>query len=200
MKTPPQDPKDTIYQLHISLRYSEPPIWRRVQVAGDTRLIDLQFIVQRLMEWDNDHLHEFEIRGARFGAEAATGGVPWLDPVIDECKVRLIQLALTPGLVFTYTYDFGDTWVHDIEVEQVLQREEGVQYPVCLGGARSGPPEDSGGVGSYQYKLEILADPEHKDYAWVHEWMGDWEPERFDLNEINERLRRAFPMRSSRRP
>lgn len=199
MKSKLRQPKDTIYQLHISLQASEPLIWRRVQVAGDTRLVDLHFIIQLLMEWDGEHPHEFRVRGTCFKCADATLSSPWVGHAVDERDVRLIQLALVPGLQFAYIYDFGDYWVHLIEVEQVLQREHGAQYPICLDGARSGPPEDSGGVGGYEWKLEVLSDPDHEEYEWVHEWMGDWDPERFDIDEINEDLRRAFPERPSRR-
>ncbi|WP_407641844.1 IS1096 element passenger TnpR family protein [Caldanaerobius fijiensis] len=32
-------------------------------------------------------------------------------------------------------------------VEKVLDLEEGVKYPVCIGGKRNCPPEDIGGRG-----------------------------------------------------
>jgi len=194
-----RDARDTVYELHISLRHSEPTIWRTVQVTADTTLGDLHTIIQIVMEWYAEHLHEFEVRGGRFGSEEAAGGLPWADPVVDERKVKLIQLALTPGVTFTYTYDFGDDWVHIIEVQKVLPREEGVAYPMCTGGACAAPPEDCGGMWGYQEKLEILSDPEDEDYEWVLDWMGDWDPERFDIDEISERLRRVFAKPSSRR-
>jgi len=192
-------PKDTIYQFRITLQGPEPRIWRRVRVPGDMRLSDLHTVIQVVMEWCDDHLHDFEIRGGRFGSEETTGGLPWATPVVDERKVKLIQLALIPGVVFGYTYDFGDDWVHIVEVEEVLPPEEGVAYPVCIDGARAAPPEDCGGVWGYAAKLDVLEDPEHEEYGWVRDWMGDWDPERFDIDEINERLRRVFAKRSSRR-
>ncbi len=196
---PRSKPSDTIYQLRVGLQSSEPHIWRSVQVPADMTLGDLHTILQIVMEWYEEHLHEFEIRGGRFGSEAATDGTPWMDAVVDEDRVKLIQLALTLGATFTYTYDFGDDWVHIIEVEKVLPPEEGAQYPACIDGARAAPPEDCGGIWGYASKLEILNDPEDEEYEWVHEWMGDWDPERFDIDTINECLHRAFAKRSSRR-
>ncbi len=50
-----------IYQLKITLRGSRPPIWRRIQVRGNTSLAKLHDIIQIVMGWTNSHLHQFQI-------------------------------------------------------------------------------------------------------------------------------------------
>jgi hypothetical protein len=62
---------------------------------------------------------------------------------------------------------------------------------LCLGGERSAPPEDVGGVGGYEEFLEVLFDPEHEEFEHYRQWAGDdfW-PERFDLAKVNETLNR----------
>lgn len=40
-----------IYQIKITLKHSRPPIWRRIQIAGDTRLGKLHHILQVAMGW-----------------------------------------------------------------------------------------------------------------------------------------------------
>ncbi len=93
---------------------------------------------------------------------------------------------------FAYTYDFGDNWEHILEIEKSLPPEEGVRYPLCLAGARACPPEDVGGIPGSENFLQALADanqPEHDEYL---EWIGgDFDPEKFDLDEVNHRLRSA---------
>ena len=66
-----------------------------------------------------------------------------------------------------------------------LYRGEPTQtYPRCIAGKRACPPEDSGGIPGYEGKLEILKHPRSKYYKEIHAWMGDFDPERFDLHEV----------------
>ncbi|WP_428849293.1 IS1096 element passenger TnpR family protein, partial [Thermanaeromonas sp.] len=46
-----------------------------------------------------------------------------------------------------------------------------------------------GGPWGYQRMLKILSDPEHEEYEETVEWLGgEFDPEAFDLEEINRRL------------
>ncbi len=41
--------------------------------------------------------------------------------------------------------------------------------------------------------LEAVADPEHPEHETLTGWLpAGWDPERFDLEEINEKLKGAF--------
>ncbi len=177
------DAADTVYQLKITLAGTEPPIWRKIQVTGDLTLGDLHRIIQRVMEWMSCHLHEFDIRGIPFGdAELERG--PFGDPVGDQEAVHLIELGLTKGMQFLYTYDFGDDWEHIIEVERVLEARPGGRYPLYLGGERAAPPEDVGGTWGYEAALEILKDEDDPEYADWREWLGEWDPDYIDEADI----------------
>ena len=56
---------------------------------------------------------------------------------------------------FVYVYDFGDSWVHDITVENIDQDDE-LDCPICLAGKGACPPEDCGGAWGYEdLKKEI---------------------------------------------
>lgn len=178
-----------IYQIKVTLKHSKPPIWRRIQVAGDTRLDKLHLILQEVMGWENYHLHQFIVGGTYYGKPH-----PDYDDFFemkDEKKVRLNQIAPREKSKFTYEYDFGDSWEHELLVEKVLPPESDVHYPCCIKGKRACPPEDVGGVWGYDSFLEAIqnpADPEHEDML---EWIGgEFDPEAFDLDEINEALRR----------
>jgi len=48
-----------IYRLKVTLRYSRPPIWRRLKVYDDVTLYELHQILQVAMGWENSHLHMF---------------------------------------------------------------------------------------------------------------------------------------------
>ncbi len=89
---------------------------------------------------------------------------------------------------FVYEYDFGDSWTHTVEIEEVDERD----FPGlarCMDGARACPPEDCGGVDGYERMLEIVFDPTHEEFEEMRQWAGpDFQPERFDIREVNERL------------
>jgi len=44
-----------------------------------------------------------------------------------------------------YTYDFGDSWEHEVVLEKVLERDPEAQYPRCTAARRLTPDEDSRG-------------------------------------------------------
>jgi hypothetical protein len=187
---PPPDPQaasETIYQLTITLRGIKPPIWRRIQVPGDITLARLHQILQGVMGWTDSHLHQFIVGDTFIGAPDPAFGME----TEDERGVRLSQVARGPRATFIYEYDFGDSWEHEILVENVSPATPGARYPVCLAGARACPPEDCGGIWGYAELLEIIRDPDHPEHAEMQEWLGsDFDPESFDLDEVNRVLKR----------
>jgi hypothetical protein len=92
---------------------------------------------------------------------------------------------------FLYEYDFGDSWDHELRIEKVLPCEAGKRYPVCLTGRRACPPEDCGGIWGYASFLDAIHDPQHPEHEEMLEWIsGEFEPEAFDLDEVNRELQR----------
>lgn len=88
-------------------------------------------------------------------------------------------------------YDLGDYWEHDLRLEAIVPEEPGVRYPRIIAGARSCPPEDSGGADGYARLLEILLDPSHEDFDFMREWAGaSFNAEIFSIDSVNERLRK----------
>ncbi len=201
-----------IYQLKITLRGSKPPIWRRVLVSGHSTLADLHEIIQIVMDWDEAHLHEFEINKIRYSDPLVA-----LDGAQNETRVRLKEVISREKMKFHYVYDFGDDWDHEILVEKILppDPEKERELPVCLKGKRACPPEDVGGMGGYYYFLEAIQDPEHPEHEILSEWIkaaeyfpGEeedenvseeapetpvFDPEFFDLELINEFLAKRWP-------
>jgi hypothetical protein len=106
---------------------------------------------------------------------------------------RDLSFLTRKGMKFTYMYDFGDSWFHEIVVESVNYKYSGKQQAVVLDGARNAPLEDSGGVGGYYEIIASLKDPKNADREYL-EWIGDYDPEYFDLEHTNEELARMFPV------
>jgi len=148
----------------------------------------LHKIFQVAMGWTNSHLHPFSVGDIRYG-------VP--DPDFDqgdvrgERNVRLCEVAPRANDFFVYEYDFGDRWEHRVVVEKILTLEEGpADIPVCLTGAWACPPEDCGGVPGYESFLEALRGPTPEEHQAMLTWVGgSSDPEAFDPNEVNNRLR-----------
>lgn len=177
----------TILRLKITLARSKPPIWRRVLVPATMILGDLHVVIQVAMGWYNCHMHSFEIGGDHYGDRTVD------DEVANENAINLRRLVKSGVTRFAYTYDFGADWEHIIAIEKSPAKTEGPPYPRCVAGKRACPPEDSGGVWSYQESLEILADPAHPEYAERREWFEeDIVPEEFDLAEVNVHMAAIF--------
>lgn len=185
-----------VYQLKISLTGIQPEVWRRLLVSGDTRMDRLHDVIQRVMGWTNTHLHMFVISERQYSAPDSE-----MQDMEDETGVRLLDIAPKPKDAFTYYYDFGDGWRHDIVVEEVVQADERFgASPLCLEGARACPPEDCGGVGGYEDFLAAVADPRHERHAELLEWIGGgFDPEAFDLMRINELLKEKGALPGRRR-
>ena len=176
----------TIYQLKVTLRGSKPPIWRRLQVPGQTTLAELHLMIQAAMGWYNCHLHSFTIDDINY----TMPDPDWEDlESEDETRVRLDRVVRRAGARFSYLYDFGDGWEHQVVVEEIQPPEPGATYPVCLAGKRRCPPEDVGGMGGYASYLKAIHNPKHKEHAEYLEWIGgQFDPEEFDLETINGAL------------
>jgi len=180
--------KVPIYQIKVTLDDSKPPIWRRILVPSDIALAKLHRILQVVMGWSDYHLHQFIVGGAYIG-EPHPDYDDYLD-MHDERDVTLRQIVSGEKFKFRYEYDFGDSWLHQVLVEKVLPPQPGQQYPLCIKGKRACPPEDVGGVWGYGDFLEAIQNPDHPEHEEYLEWVGgEFDPEEFDLDGVNEVLR-----------
>jgi Plasmid pRiA4b ORF-3-like protein len=184
-KSQPAKATGKVFQLKITLKDIKPPIWRRVQVP-DCSLDELHGIIQVAMGWEDYHLYSFKVGGTEFSDPRGSGEID----MEDASRVKLSRVIPREKNKFRYTYDFGDSWEHEILVEKILPPEEGQKYPVCLEGKRSCPPEDVGGPWGYEEVVEAIRDPHHEQHEELLEWGGDFDPEAFDLDAVNKGLRR----------
>ena len=174
-----------VLQCRVWLVDSEPPIWRSFEVSNQITLAALHEILQVVMGWENSHLYAFKVADQRYADPVSEPP----EDTLDSTTVSLVSLQLTTGHQFTYVYDFGDGWIHQITVGEVLPLPDASTPPRCLEGDRACPPEDSGGIWGYEGLLERLTDYEDPDYEELLEWVGiDFNPDRFDLAAVNRQL------------
>jgi hypothetical protein len=61
-------------------------------------------------------------------------------------------------------YDFGDSWTHEVVVEDVAWPPYVLKHGVCL--------DDVGGTGGYEEFLSAIADPLHEEHDSYLVWVG----------------------------
>lgn len=169
--------------LHISLVEIEPLIWRRVKVEADVLLSDLHHVIQLAMGWKNYHLYQFSHHGLLMGNPVLLEG----EDIVSDRAVSLAAILKEVGDSLMYEYDFGDGWMHEIRLEEIIEEEKAAFPPVYLDGRRNSPPEDCGGVPGYYEVLKVLADKKHPEYKEMRTWVGrSFDPEKVDPDRINK--------------
>jgi len=197
--------KNTRYQIKITLKGMRPPIWRRLLISADCTMDALHCAIQTSMGWCDEHLYAFRTKNRRIEIPDPDGmwDSGWSNsPRPEDAAEICLRDVARPGDKFTYEYDFGDGWMHDILIEKAIESDDiTVQKAVCLKGKRACPPEDCGGIWGYQNLLESLSTPEQKRDESEREsveWVGgEWDAEAFDQDAINRALAHWSPKRQS---
>ena len=210
-----------LMQLRTWLVDTEPEIWRRLLVDPRLTLEQLHTVLQYAFGWENAHMHQFhEKDGTRYAIPSPMDD-DFGEPAIDERKVQLRDAFNRKKKMIAYEYDFGDSWIHAVHFEKLVDSET-VEYPVstfvekgkgvfsgkvraaiCIAGERNGPPEDCGGLPGFYRILELKQNAtkskasQDDEVADLLEWLGDWDAEFCQLGHINEmigrvRVKKAF--------
>lgn len=185
------------YQLKIQLHgITKPPVWRRILVPSDCTFHILHCIIQESFGWEYAHLYEFMEKPYDHGwaikdlldedeFDDFSAFFPGGPKNIDS-RTMTIENFLNEKQIkkFTYIYDFGDDWFHDITVE--AETDETLIYPRCIAGKGACPPEDCGGIWGYENMKMVLAEaPRSKDAKMYREWLGLGRGEKFDPNTFD---------------
>lgn len=172
--------------LRITMAAITPPIWRLIRVPDRFTLHQLHRVLQIVFSYLDYHLYEFQLDSRRFEAPDPESEAE------DATAIRLCDLDLPPGTQFTYLYDFGDGWEHNIAVEDVLPMpsENGPDWsPRLLDGERAAPPEDAGGPPGFMRALEVLKDGSHPRHKEIRAWVGaTYDHSKFDAWAVEHAL------------
>jgi hypothetical protein len=188
--------KQPIIRLKVTLRGIRPAIWRRIETPADASLFEFHRTVQAAMGWTDSHLHQFVQHGVYYGAPDREYGMP----MVSERRTRLADLLQRPKDRLIYEYDFGDSWEHDVVLEDIHEAQLDARYPRVTGGKRACPPEDVGGSPGYAEFVDAISDPAHEEHDGMLEWIGgQFDPEAFDIVAANDRIpkRRAARRRDA---
>ena len=132
-------------------------------VPASTTLRELHGILQVAMGWKGVHLFLFNVNAVRYGS---------FELHVANPDVPLQDFGYRGKERFSYIYDMGDHWEHEIRIEAVNPQPK-KSYLTCIGGSGTCPPEDCGGPHGY---LERRDETESYD-AWrdLHIMIGFFE-------------------------
>jgi hypothetical protein len=178
-----------IIELKITLEGTKPPIWRQFLVDKHIDFETLHETIQIVMGWQDYHMYQFivgkkiilaeELEYEEFNEE---------DQSAYASDVTLKELITKKGQKFMYEYDFGDGWLHEIEVIDFQDIKEAANIPLCIAGSMACPPEDCGGLPGYYNMINTLKTKD-EEYDDLIEWLGtDYDPEKFSIDDVNDDL------------
>ena len=171
----------------IHLIGTEPLVTRTFNVSAKTTMYELHHIIQVVMGWTNSHLYQFNV------GEQVIADIRLVDdelgPVTDVKGVMVTQVFSKVGTTLTYEYDFGDGWMHHLELVEISTHPIDEVLPQIIGGENACPPEDCGGTYGYKELKEILMNPKHPEYKSSKIWVGSkFDPMVCDLKTIQQKL------------
>lgn len=175
-----------VYELKIQLIGTDPNIvWRKILVHDFIKLYELHMLIQIVMGWRNIHLFSFQFGDKTYVDKESVDAI---DTAEDMGELELRHV-LGGNKNFLYTYDFGDDWIHHVEVLSTLDDDSRMNYPVCIGGENACPPENCGGVGGFKELKKILAGKDSDEKDEMLFWFGGYyNPLTFDPNFVNHNL------------
>ena len=185
--------------FRIQLRgIKKQPVWRRIVIPSNFTFHHFHQAIQDAFGWENMHLYQFEKSPFCHGWRIAVPNEYDMDFEFrssDSRNTLVLDYIQMMGLKkFVYVYDFGDSWVHDITLEEISENDM-FAYPVCLAGKGLCPPEDCGGVWGYEDMKQLLLEALNSEEAQQYRgWLclsdeEDFDPQYFDIDEVNDMLR-----------
>ena len=176
------------YRLKIAVAFSDPLIWRTIQVPGTMTLARLHQVIQICMDWDESESHQFLVGKIfyqpGFGIKNMKRDVEY-----DEKNFELHQLEEGMQFLFTYLYDGGEGWELQISLEEIIRAGLGPDAPVLLDGERACPPADIGDIHHYQVLLSDAEAGDNGGRVRLHlPEVPGFDPDMFDHQEVANHL------------
>jgi hypothetical protein len=114
--------------------------WRRIKISASHTLHHLHEAIQDAFKFYDDHLYAFFMDGQPWSRKAYWCREDNQQPYADKAIIG--RLDLTPGQRFLYLFDFGDEWMFDVQVEEILLSDVPPARPVVLESKGAVPEQD----------------------------------------------------------
>ncbi len=178
--------------LRVTLELGELSAWRHLIVPEHHTFANLHSTLQKAFSWKDMHLHEFicykedrPLLSIVMGLDEFSELARWEQK--DEREVLLTDILYKMDKI-EYMYDFGDGWIHTIEVLETVEDYDKT-HATCIAGGGNAPPEDVGGAPGYKEFLQIINNPEHPKHNSLKHWGIEQGYQEFSIAEINLYLR-----------
>lgn len=136
-----------------------PQVWRVLDIPANWTFERFNNAIQTAFGWQHAHLWQFtdKIRGYGEGfiriAEPSEYDGEYSAQTLDAYTTKLSDI-FPNHQIYTYLYDFGDYWKHEIRLVEVI--DENKRKAKCIEGRGTCPPEDCGGAGGYAEMKEAF--------------------------------------------
>ena len=195
-----------LIEMLITLDLETEKITRKIAVNPNITFSKLHSVIQTVFGWQNQHLHSFSIyrpdtpekefkKSFGLPKEEYLPEVKFVSSIeeLDDEDFTVKEKRIEAGerlsdylpAKIRYIYDYGDYWVHYIEVIKTHDHYEG-QVPACLEGKGNTPPENVGGVPGYREFIKIYKDKNHPKHEEYKTWAESLNYEEFDIQEVNK--------------
>ncbi len=177
-----------ILTFHIKLVGTDPLVTRTFKVSSEITMYELHHTIQVVMGWKNYHLYQFKV-GDLVIADKRLWDEEEMGPITDVKDASVGEVFTKVGTTAVYEYDFGDGWMHHLELvdRSILPTQE--VLPLVISGENASPPEDCGGIHGYKELLKVFKNPKHPEYRETKVWVGSkFNPTKFSSDEYNKEL------------
>ena len=181
------DVNKKIYRLKVSLDGFDDKIYRIYDVTATSYLSNLAYTILGSFNTLAYHLYKFELNGDTYHCDICADMIDEYE--INSRRVTLNQLHLQKNDKFIMNYDFGCDWQFNIEVIDILEKDNNIIYPYIVDGKGKGIIEDEGRGTLDEFikakdegrkTLIEISDEEYLDYEFDYT--------EFDLDVLNQNL------------
>lgn len=144
-----------VYVLRVALEHAK-KLWRRIAIRGGQTLDNLHGTIYMAFDRDDEHLYSFYFptisatsrtrkvmqTAKEYAHPYSFEGPPMFDEEPSNAAMTSIEsLKLREKQKFYYLFDFGDSWWHEITVEQTNGVADEGKYPRIIEKKGDSPPQ-----------------------------------------------------------
>ena len=190
------------YQLKITIKDSHPPIWRRIIVPAGLSFSQLTLVLNTSMGWCGYHLSSYTFGQLMVRLDDdydVDDGWGFSEYEVLDSANYIIDEFFEQVKSFTYVYDFGDDWRHQVQIENVIYDYD-KKYPQVIKYKGETQYEDCGGIWGYYELLETLKNPDSPEYDEMKEWTEGHFSLEYDIDFVNRELRKMELTKKNAKP
>jgi len=151
----PTEGRNKLYTLCVFLtggpvakEFEGKEISRTIQIRGDQTLEGLHYIIFKAFDREEEHMYEFSLgkgpydQSARYSLPMDRIGLEGDEEKVgDVTNTTIESLGLMVGRAFGYWFDFGDDWMHQINVVAIDNYPGTGKYPKIIKRVGESPPQ-----------------------------------------------------------